>query len=301
MAPHGAFRVLLVASALAGSNWVLLTGATADRPDVGALVARVGERVAAYYQRAQRLVCLERSTVVPVGADWGTQGFARTVESELRVEIDAASGDLLPDPRVSRKVKRVNGREPRDRDRTDRSGCTDPTPLSPEPLAFLLPGRRDEYRFTAVRDGRERDRAALLIDFASTRRAGRPELIEDEHGHDDCFDWKGPVAIAGRLWVDARTHDVLRLERHIAGPTDVRVPVPLQRKYHFPSWLTIDRDDLTMRYREVAFSDPDEVMLLPESIESLTVLRSGLQSIRRTQVFSDYRRFLTGSRILKTP
>jgi hypothetical protein len=143
---------------------------------------------------------------------------------------------------------------------------------------------------------------ALLIDFTTSptvRRAGRPELIEDEHGHDDCFDWTGPVAINGRLWVDAQTRDVLRLERHMAGPTDVRVPGPLQRKYRFPSWLTIDRDDLTMRYKEVAFSDPDEVMLLPESIESITVLRSALQSIRRTQVFSEYRRFLTGSRIIK--
>jgi hypothetical protein len=280
----------------------VLAGAPVDRPDVGALIAQVGERVAVYYQRAQRLVCLERSTVVPIGADWSMQGFARTIESELRVEIDAASGNSLPDPRVSRKIQRVNGREPRDRDRTDRSGCTDPTPLSPEPLAFLLPGRRDEYNFTAVRDGRERNRAALLIDFTTSptvRRAGRPELIEDEHGHDDCFDWTGPVAINGRLWVDAQTRDVLRLERHMAGPTDVRVPGPLQRKYRFPSWLTIDRDDLTMRYKEVAFSDPDEVMLLPESIESITVLRSALQSIRRTQVFSEYRRFLTGSRIIK--
>jgi hypothetical protein len=300
--PPGALRILLVSSALVGSSGILLASAPIDRPDVGTLIAQVGERVAVYYQRAQRLICLERSTVVPIGADWSMQGFARTIESELRVEIDAASGDSLPDPRVARTVRRVNGREPRNRDRTDRSGCTDPTPLSPEPLAFLLPGRRDDYRFTAVRDGRERDRAALLIDFATSstgRRAGRPELIEDEHGHDDCFDWKGPVAISGRLWVDARTHDVLRLERHIAGPTDLRVPDALQQRYRFPPWLTIDRDDLTMRYKEVAFSDPDEVMLLPESIESITVLRSALQSIRRTQVFSDYRRFLTGSRIVK--
>ena len=280
----------------------MLASAPVDRPDVGALIAQVGERVAVYYQRAQRLVCLERSTVVPIGADWSMQGFARTIESELRVEIDAASGNSLPDPRVSRKIQRINGREPRDRDRTDRSGCTDPTPLSPEPLAFLLPGRREEYSFTAVRDGRERNRAALLIDFTTSptvRRAGRPELIEDEHGHDDCFDWTGPVAINGRLWVDAQTRDVLRLERHMAGPTDVRVPGPLQRKYRFPTWLTIDRDDLTMRYKEVAFSDPAEVMLLPESIEAMTVLRSDLQSVRRTQVFSDYRRFLTGGRIIR--
>ena len=136
-----------------------------------------------------------------------------------------------------------------------------------------------------------------MIDFRSVRRQGRPQLIEDELGHDDCFDWKGPVPIKGRLWVDADTYDVLKLERHIAGPTDVQVPLPLQRKYGLPARVTIDRDDLTLHYREVVFSDPDEVMLLPESITTTTVLRTGLQSTRRTQQFTDYQRFLTRSRI----
>lgn len=294
---HGFIRVLLVSSALAGSGWILPAGGPVDRPDINALIAQVGERVAAYYQRAQRLICTERSTVVPIGTNWSAQGFARTVESELRVEMDGADGDALPAARVTRQIRRVNGREPRERDKKDRSGCTDPTPLSPELLSFLLPGYREEYRFTAVRDGRERDRAALIIDFASAQRTSRPELIEDEYGHDDCFDWKGPVAVAGRLWVDAATYDVLRLDRRVTGPTDIRVPNALQRKYSFPPWLTIDRDDLTLRYKEVWFSDPDETMLLPESIESVTVLRSGLQSARRTQVFSEYRRFLTASRV----
>jgi hypothetical protein len=40
-------------------------------------------------------------------------------------------------------------------------------------------------------------------------------------------------------------------------------------------------------------------MLLPESIESLTVVRNGLQSTRRTETFSDYRRFLTDGRVVK--
>jgi hypothetical protein len=39
--------------------------------------------------------------------------------------------------------------------------------------------------------------------------------------------------------------------------------------------------DPTMCYKEMALTDPDEVILLPESIESLTVLRGGLPSIRR--------------------
>jgi hypothetical protein len=284
-------------AALVASGWMVRTRAAPDPPDVAAVVARVGDRVAAYYQRAQRLICTERSTVVPIGTDWSAQGFARTVESELRVELDGTNGGALPVARVTREILRVNGREPRDRDKKDRAGCTDPTPQSPELLTFLLPGRRDDFRFTAVRSGRERDRAALIIDFASAQRTSRPELIEDEHGHDDCFDWQGPVGIAGRVWVDAGTHDVVRLDRRISGPTDVRVPDRLQRKYRFSPWLTIDRDDLTMRYKEISFSDPDETILLPESIESVMVVRSGLQSTRRTQVFSAYRRFLTASRV----
>src|SRR6185436_13729662 len=162
------------------------------------------------------------------------------------------------------------------RDDKDRSGCTDPNPLSPEPLTFLLPDHRHEYLFTKVAEGREKDRAALVIDFTSTDRTSRPELIEDERGHDDCFDWRGPVATRGRVWVDASTYDVLRVDRNLYGPVDVRVPWSLQRRYGFAAWVTIDRDDQSMRYRAVSFSNPDEVILLPESIDSLTVLRGGL-------------------------
>jgi hypothetical protein len=284
-------------AALVTLDWSAGASGAAGQADVAAVIARVGDRVAAYYERAQQLICTERSTVTPIASNWSVDGFARTVVSELRVELDAADGEGLPAARITRQMRRVNGREPRERDRKDRSGCTDPTPQSPEMLTFLLPGYRDEYTFTAVREGRERDRAALVIDFSSADRTSRPELIEDAGGHDDCFDWQGPVPVAGRLWVDAATHDVLRLDRRLTGPTDVRVPWPLQQKYRFQPYVTIDRDDLSLRYNEVTFTDPDETLLLPESVEMLTVIRSGLQSTRRTQVFSEYRRFLTASRI----
>jgi hypothetical protein len=192
--------------------------------DIEAVVAHVGERVADYRRRAQRVICVERSTVQPIQWNWTPEGFPRTVESELRVESEAADGGTLPEAKVIRDIRRINGRAPRERDKTDRTGCTDPNPLSPEPLAFLLSGHRDEYRFTSLRDGREKDRAALIVDFVSTNRTSRPELIEDERGHDDCFDWSGPLATRGRLWVDAQTHEVLRVDRRIDGPVDVRVP-----------------------------------------------------------------------------
>jgi hypothetical protein len=295
MHPREGFRRLLVASALAASGWTVSAAGSPGRPDLTTLVDGIGERLAEYYRHAQQLVCLERSTVTPIDSSWRLDGFARTVESELRLDIDETAA--VREPRVTREIRRVNGREPRERDRKNRAGCTDPTPLSPEPLAFLLPERREEYLFTAVREVNERNRAAFAITFSSVRSQGHPELIQDEGGHDDCFDWKGPVAITGRVWVDAATLDVLRLERRVAGPTDLRVPMPLQRRYLFTPFLTMDRDDLTVRYKEVTFDDPAETVLLPESIESLTVFRGGLQSMRRTQLFTDYRRFLTSGRI----
>ena len=201
---------------------------------------------------------------------------------------------------MMRDVRLINGRAPRERDKKARDACMDPSPLSPEPLAFLMPRHRGEYRFTSLRTTREDGRDALTIDFESTNRRSQPELIEDEAGHADCFDTKGNIATRGRVWVDAETHDVLRIERHLAGPVDIRVSSKLRRKYGFEDWIVLDRDDLTTRYRRVSFDHPDEVLLLPEAVDTLEVFRGGLQSTRRRTTFSGYRRFLTAGRITKS-
>jgi hypothetical protein len=267
------------------------------QPHVEELVVRVGERVAEFYKRAKNVICIETSTVQAVDFNHSPVGFARTVESELRIEADGdqSSGEAA----VVRKVRKVNGREPRDRDKKDRAGCTDPNPLSSEPLAFLLPSHRSKYQFRSAGIAKDRNRTALMIDFASVDRRSNPELIEDPSGHDDCFDWSGHIASRGRIWVDAEDHDVVRVERNLGGPVDVKVPVLIQRRYHLDSWVVIVRDDVTIRYKTVAFSDPDEVLLLPESINSFTVVRGGLESTRRSQTFSDYKRFVTGGRVLQ--
>jgi hypothetical protein len=288
--------VLAAMAVLCG--WMSISAAPRAPADIRLLMTQIGDRVTTYYRRAQSLICLERSVVQPISRNWSSEGMARTVESELRVELAVSDGRDLPQARLIRDVRRINGRAPTERDKTDRSGCTDPTTLSPEPLAFLLPARRDEFRFTSVRDGREGDGPALIVDYVSTVTKSKPELIEDPRGHDDCFDWSGPVAMRGRVWVDAITYDVLRVERRVTGPIEVRVPWPLQRRYLLPSWVVLERDDVTIRYKPVTFTNPDEVLLLPESSEYLTMVRSGLQSNRRSERFSDYRRFLTGGRVV---
>jgi hypothetical protein len=275
---------------------VTITGAQAQ-PDVEELLVRVGGRVAEFYKRASNVICIETSTVQPVDLGYSPYGFVRTVESELRLEAD--NGQASGEAAIVRKIRKVNGRVPRENDKKDRAGCTDPNPLSSEPLAFLLPAHRSEYQFRAAKITKDRDRTALVIDFASVDRRSHPELIEDPGGHDDCFDWSGHIASRGRVWVDAENYDVVRVERGLGGPVDVKVPLLIQRRHHLDGWVVIIRDDVTIRYKTVAFSEPDEVLLLPESINSFTMVRGGLESTRRTQTFSDYKRFVAGGRVLQ--
>jgi hypothetical protein len=276
-----------------------LTARAQTAPAVDELMRRVGDRIADYYRRAQSVICTEKSTVQPIGWNYSPQGFPRTVESELRVEADAGDGDTVPEAKVIRAIRKINGRAPREKDYKMRESCTDPNPLSTEPLAFLLPSHRAEYRFTSAGVGRERDRRALVIEYTSNTRRAKLELKEDPKGRPDCFSWEGDVPLKGRIWVDPDTYEVLRVDQRFGGPVDVSVSRKIQENHRLDNWVVIERNDVTIRYKNVAFKEPDEVMLLPESIEELLIVRGGLESSRRTQIFSDYRRFLTAGRVVK--
>lgn len=274
----------------------LTAGVSAQTPDVQLVLARVGEELARYYQRAQSVICFEKSIVQPVGSDFSPRGFGRVTEYELRLEPDQDDPERV---KVARQLLKVNGRAPRVKDVKDRSGCTDANPLSPEPLEFLLPSSREEYTFSFAGFGKGKDQNTFMLDYVSTRGTGKGELKEAENGKEDCFSWNASPTIKGRVWIDASTHHVRRVERRFAGMVELMVPANLQRRYNFDRWVTVQRFDTTIQYRTVPFQDPAETMLLPESIDTLIAIRGGLESIRQHQVFSNYRRFLTGGRIVK--
>jgi hypothetical protein len=268
-------------------------------PDVTTLLARVSDRIERYYRQAQQIVCLEKATVQPIAYDLGPAGFARVTESELRVEPDAGDGDTPTGAKLVRLITKINGRPPSDKDKKDRSRCTDPNPLTPEPLAFLLPANREGYTFSSGGFGKGKDRGALILEFTTERSRGQGKLTEDPRGIEDCFGFSVTSAWKGRIWIDAATYDVIRIEQRLSGPGDVEVTFEQQQKHNLPRSITVERYDMTIRYKTIAFTDPAETMLLPESIETTSLLRNGLQSVRRRQEYSAYRRFLTTGRIVK--
>ena len=86
----------------------------------------------------------------------------------------------------------------------------------------------------------------------------------------------------------------------MAGMADLSVPAKLQRKHNLDEQRRrrAPRHDHPLQDRSRSH-DPDEAMILPESIETLIVVRGGLESMRSRQTFTDYRRFLTAGRIVK--
>lgn len=267
--------------------------------DLGAVLTRVGERVADYFARAQSLICRETIRVQKITPNFSSDGSsARQLIYDLRVAWEPApDGDGLPEAKVLREIVSINGRVPRAK---DKPRCFDPLSISPEPLGMLLPGRQQDYTFTWAGLGKLDGRSAAMVDYRS-RQTGKPAVSqrEDTGQDEDCLSVDMPGKYRGRVWIDQETGDVLRLDEWLIGMVDF--DVPLENRWRSPSRaITLERDDTSIRYRRVSFQNPEESLMLPASIDSVTIYRnSSAQSLRRTQRFSDYRRFVTEGRIVQ--
>ena len=248
------------------------------------LVARVGSYVERYYARAQTIIATETVTVQPVSRSLEEEGPPRRIVNDVRIEWDAQGAQ----PRAVRELVSAGG--PRFGPR-DQPACLDPRSFTLEPLAFLLPSSRDKVRFSV---GRVETIAvgvrAQRIDY-EPRAADPPRVRWD--GKCGWIDTFGRTR--GRIWVNPVTGAVLRFEERLSGR--VNLPGP-EGDSNAPEFVA-ERADTTIDYKLFAFADPEELLLLPARVESVTFIRnSGLPRVRVTRTFTDYRRFLTAGRVL---
>ena len=265
--------------------------AAAAAQDGRVFLDRIGAYVESYYSRAQRIVATEVVTLQPLTRDFGFDGFARRLEYELRVEWNPEAPEGTDPATVVRTLIKASGPRLGPPDQPD---CLDPRAVSPEPLAFLLPARRDKYTFSLAGAGRANGREALLLDYKPV--APEPPKVEWNR---DCAWVELPGRTRGRVWADPENGGVLRFDEHLVGQVDIPGPTD-RRRAAAPRWFTFQRADTSTYYEPVTFTDPDETLLLPSRIESVTViLNSGVPRMRVTQAFSNYRRFVTASRIVE--
>ncbi len=110
-----------------------------------------------------------------------------------------------------------------------------------------------------------------------------------------CFEAEGG-GYEGRVWFDPISYDVLQVTLRLSKP--FRVPMRIGYVGVDPT-IRVERSEMTIRFSRVEFEQPDEVVLLPESIDTLTVFRGAL-SLKTSQKLSNFRRFLTKAEI-RTP
>ena len=255
------------------------------------LLARAAAYVQHYFARAQSVVTRERVSLQPLARDLTPNAPARRLEYELRVEwAPSPDGGPIASPSVLRQLMRVDGRAPRPK---DEPGCMDPRAVSPEPLEVFLPDQQREHVFRTVGSGRTDGRRTAIIEYKRATK-GPPNIT----WNDDCVSVELPGGSTGRAWIDPATGEVLRLDERLNGRFEIPVPREHQR-FGSARWMVIERADTTIRYKRVTFRDPDETLLVPASIMTVTVIRdAGVPQMRVTQTFDDYRRFVTDVRVL---
>lgn len=263
-------------------------------PDLAVVLQRVGERVEQYFARAQSIVCVEIVGLMPV--DTGGYVRGRTVESELRLSWQPTDETPVPiEARTLRQVIKVNGHAPR---KNDHDNCTSPEQNSSEvqPLSLLLPQQRHEYSFKLAGAARVDNRAAILIDY---RMVEKPSVtVAMVNGKEDCISYALDGGMKGRIWIDAETFDVLRMDQGLIGLVDIPLPRKVASRDRRPSW-TMERWDTSIRFKPVTFQDPQETLVLPASSTSFRITRgAGTPRLRTSTRYLSYRRFITGARII---
>jgi len=269
----------------------------ADAVHLATILERAGEKVAEYFVRAQSLICLETVRLQPLDIGLTAAGFARVVESELRLSWDPLLDTALPpEAKTLRQVLKVNGQAPR---KNDYDSCTTPEQNASEtqPLSMLLPEQRRDYVFSLAKPEKIDGRPVLVVNYHLTT----PVTVEvsEVEGKEDCISYSVEGGVRGRIWLDPDTHEVLRLDQGLAGLVEVPMPRRIARRAAMSRSFTLERMDTSIRFKPITFADPDETLVLPVSSTQLRVTRgSGQPRLRTITEYARYRRFLTGARVL---
>jgi hypothetical protein len=263
--------------------------------DVNGVLRRAGDRVTEFFTRAQSIMCLEKVSLQRLNMSYSADGPARRVDSELRLSWEPSEENPTPtEARTLRQVLKVNGSTPR---KKDWDNCTTPEQHDSEeqPLSMLLPNQREKYTFTYA--GREMidRRDAIILNYREVRRPTvEVSLVEN---NEDCISFDIQGGMRGRIWIDADTHDVLRLDQSLNGLIDIPLPWKVARRPGVnPRW-TVERLDSSIRFRRVTFEDPQETLVLPIESSKLQIIRGGGR-LRTTTQYQAYRRFITGARVV---
>ena len=280
-------RAALVTLAAALALTLPASGQSTGGLAASELLSRVGHRVADYYSRARTILSREMVRLQPLDRQLRPVGEWRQLVYDVRVEWDPSRPG---EPAITRELISAGGRL--GNVSAEDADCFDLKALTAEPMAMLLPDRQKEYMFVAT-DASKGRRSAAIFDFRQT--AAAPPTVA-WRGNCATIDLKGNTL--GRVWIDPENAAVLRIDERLARPFPFLTPNAIRGRG--PMSQTVDRVEMSVTYEPVAFRHPDETLMLPAAVRTLAIIHnSSVPQLLTLQSYGDYRRFVTGGRVVK--
>jgi hypothetical protein len=252
--------------------------------DVAELVSRMSERIQSYYDRLTTVAFTESVLQEDLRPNLSVWGHPHRFDYEVIVtRQEPKKGQRLPQIRAERKLRSMDGKPV---SKYYEQQCLDPEETYLDPLMFLLPPTRDGYGFTR-RTGAD---GPLVLDFSENQMERTQVTWKDSH----CFSADGGRSV-GAIWLDPETADIVRLEKKLIKPFPI---LQTSGGNMFSGIVVIEQSELSITLRPVMFQEPDETLMLPESIVTVTAVRNAEPRRRRTtQTFSNFHRFMTSGRV----
>ena len=259
------------------------------------ILDKVGEGVARYQAELFRITFTETLRQEELREDM-TPKKSKEYDFDtvvLREALSADEEDFYPKP--VRRLKTIDGKPSKKR-------------LGPEvnffvsSLGFLLPKHRGLGRLRFTLDGEEAEAGRKLYRIRMLSPGeGEPRVVWKRRAVGLRFRVVAPYVYT--IWVDAETFDVLRLESHLAAPFEFDGP----RAFGFgrlgPSrHFKYAAQDYSVRFHRQQFKDPEQTLLVPDSVEWVTVVEGASRPrTRATLRFSNYQRFRSDVKVIEEP
>jgi hypothetical protein len=284
------FALVLVLGAQ-GAARAQAGGGTDER--LARILERAGESVERYQKGLFRIAFTEVLRNEELSKDMTPRKAKEFVYDSVvvREQLSEGKDDYLP--KTVRRLKTVDGKPAKE------SAAIEGFMPNVTALGFLLQRSRKLFQFTL--DGEESlgGRKAYRI---RTQRPGQGEPKAEWEGMS--FHVFAPTEFI--FWVDAESFDVLQVATHLIAPFEFDSPHvfnagPLGR-FGPTRRLRYAREDTTIRFRRVQFKDPEQVLLVPDSAEWLTVIEGAKHPrLRTTLRCTDYRRFRADVKVIEEP
>lgn len=269
-----------------------------DAERVELILSRAGGKVEQYLAGMFSISFTEVLRREALKEDWTPKGKAKEHVFDNVVLREQRAGDEQDfQGRAVRRLRTVDGKRVKpSKQKGELDKCGAPRATYADPLSLLLPKQRSFFFFSYEGEEILRGRKTYRLGYAP-----RVPLEPGTRAERGCFYAWGKYK--GTLWIDAENFDVLQLATRLTEEFDFESPRVLTAgfaRFGPKRKLRLVRSEYTMRFGRVRFKDPEQELLLPESSETLAVIRGGREPrVRHTSSFRDYRRFVSDVKIIE--